>query len=57
VLVRPPSRTAARARKARARRRQGLAIFYIEANEAGVVEARPSGSQSPRESKRHDHEL
>ena len=39
MLERSPSRLAARARKARARRRRGLAIFYIEVNEARVVEA------------------
>jgi hypothetical protein len=39
VLVRPPSRPAARARKARARRRRGLAIYYIEANEDRMIEA------------------
>jgi hypothetical protein len=39
VLVRPPSRPAARARKARARRRQGLVCFRVEAHEHRLAEA------------------
>jgi hypothetical protein len=34
-----PQPAAVRARRKRARRRQGLAIFYVEANEARMVEA------------------
>ena len=34
-----PQPAAVRARRKRARRRQGLAIFYIEANEARMIEA------------------
>jgi hypothetical protein len=39
MLERSPSRTAARARKARARRRQGLGCFRVEGHEHYIAEA------------------